>query len=309
LKELLMALTTTRAKRASLGIGISLLVATAARCAPASRCFLWEASAGKGTVYLLGSIHVGDKSLYPMDPTIKKAFKKADTLVLEVHVTPETEMQSALLAMKKGMYPAGQTLEDNLEKETLCQLRQYLKEQGLSLAMFNSMRPWLLGITLVMREYMQLGLNPKQGIDAHFTARAGERRVLELESVEKQLNILSSGSKEVQDLVLREMLDQIDEAEELMKRLMDAWKTGDADTVDRVLKENMSEDPRMVDMHKKLIDNRNVEMAAKIQEYLETDGTYFVIVGSGHIVGAEGIVQLLKNKKVKVRQLDKTGKT
>ncbi len=304
-----MARTTARAKRVGLGIGVSFLVATAARCAPDSRCFLWEANAGKATVYLLGSIHVGDDSLYPMDPTIEEAFKKADTLVLEVHVTPEAEMRSALLAMQKGMYPAGQTLDGNLEKKTLCQLKQYLEEQGLSLAMFNTMRPWLLGVTLVMREYMRLGLNPKQGIDAHFTARAGKRRVLELESVEKQLEILSSGGKEVQDLVLREMLDQIGDADKLMKRLLDAWKAGDADTVDKVLKENMSDDPRMVDMHKKLIDNRNVEMAAKIREYLGTDGTYFVVVGSGHVVGKAGIVQLLKDKEVEIKQLDKTGKT
>ncbi len=298
-----------RVRRAGLGLGILLLVAAVANAAPASRCFLWEASSGKGTVYLLGSIHVGNKSLYPMDATIREAFKKADTLVLEVHLTPEVQMQSALLAMQKGTYPAGQTLRDNLEKETLDKLNAYMKTQGLSLDMYNTMRPWLLGITLTMLEYMRLGFNPKQGIDMHFTARAGDRRILQLETVEKQLNILSSGCKEVQDVMLREVLDQVDDARTLMRGMLSAWKSGDADAMDKLLRENMSDDPRMEEMHKKLLDNRNAEMTSKIAEYLQTDGTYFVIVGSGHVVGKKGIVQLLKDREVKVRQLEKTGKT
>jgi len=184
-----------------------------------------------------------------------------------------------------------------------------MKTQGLSLDMYNTMRPWLLGITLTMLEYMRLGFNPKQGIDMHFTARAGDRRILQLETVEKQLNILSSGCKEVQDVMLREVLDQVDDARTLMRGMLSAWKSGDADAMDKLLRENMSDDPRMEEMHKKLLDNRNAEMTSKIAEYLQTDGTYFVIVGSGHVVGKKGIVQLLKDREVKVRQLEKTGKT
>lgn len=295
-------------KRVGFGLGASLLFAATVGAAPAKRCFLWEAQAGKGKVYLLGSIHVGNNSLYPLDPTISRAFDEADTLVLEVHLTPEVEMQSAALAMQKGLYPAGQTLRESLTKETLTKLTAYMKTQGLSVDLFNTMRPWLLGVTLVMREYMRLGFNPKQGIDAHFTARAGDRTVLQLETATKQLDILSSGDAKVQDLALREMLDQIGDAEKLMNRLMQAWKTGDAEAVDNVLKENMSDEAGLKELHKRLLDDRNVEMAAKIQGFLDTDKTYFVIVGSAHIVGKQGIVQLLKDKKVRIRQLDKTGK-
>jgi uncharacterized protein YbaP (TraB family) len=45
-------------------------------------------------------------------------------------------------------------------------------------------------------------------------------------------------------------------------------------------------------------------MAKKIEEYLDIEGTFFIIVGAGHLVGEDGIVNLLINKnKYKIKQL------
>ncbi len=37
-------------------------------------------------------------------------------------------------------------------------------------------------------------------------------------------------------------------------------------------------------------------MASKIEDYLKTKETYFVIVGAGHLVGNQGIIEILKGK-------------
>jgi hypothetical protein len=44
-------------------------------------------------------------------------------------------------------------------------------------------------------------------------------------------------------------------------------------------------------------------MTSKIQGYLNSGGTYFVIVGSGHLIGERGVVELLKAKGYEVEQL------
>jgi uncharacterized protein YbaP (TraB family) len=54
---------------------------------------------------------------------------------------------------------------------------------------------------------------------------------------------------------------------------------------------------------KRLLTDRNYKMAGKIEQYLTTDNTYFVVVGAGHLVGDEGIVRLLQTKGYKTRQL------
>ena len=52
-------------------------------------------------------------------------------------------------------------------------------------------------------------------------------------------------------------------------------------------------------MYAKLFTDRNKAMTKKIVGFLKTEGTYFVIVGAGHLVGEDGIVELLKAKKFK----------
>ena len=41
-------------------------------------------------------------------------------------------------------------------------------------------------------------------------------------------------------------------------------------------------------------------MTDKVKKYLLDNENYFVVVGSGHLVGDRGIVALLKNDKYKV---------
>src|SRR5688572_2722813 len=49
-----------------------------------SRGIFYEVRGGAATLFLLGSVHVGKRQFYPLDPPIEAAFKSADTLVLEV---------------------------------------------------------------------------------------------------------------------------------------------------------------------------------------------------------------------------------
>ncbi len=44
-------------------------------------------------------------------------------------------------------------------------------------------------------------------------------------------------------------------------------------------------------------------MASKIEDYLNAKEIYFVIVGAGHLVGNQGIIEILKRKGFVVEQL------
>ncbi|RJQ38322.1 MAG: hypothetical protein C4550_06760 [Nitrospiraceae bacterium] len=44
-------------------------------------------------------------------------------------------------------------------------------------------------------------------------------------------------------------------------------------------------------------------MTLKIEEFLKTKETYFVVVGAGHLVGNKGIIELLKRKGYPVEQI------
>jgi hypothetical protein len=56
----------------------------------------------------------------------------------------------------------------------------------------------------------------------------------------------------------------------------------------------------------KLLDDRNVKMAEKIDGYLKEKGPTFVCVGAAHLVGEKGLVKLLTAKGYKVEQVKHT---
>ena len=59
----------------------------------------------------------------------------------------------------------------------------------------------------------------------------------------------------------------------------------------------------MSSVYEKLIYERNRRMVSKIQDFLGTGDTYFIVVGAGHLVGSEGIIRLLEKRGYRVEQL------
>lgn len=271
------------------------------------KCFLWKVGSDTASVYLLGSIHMSSEKMYPLCSVIEDAYGESDVLVVELDMSEGKRALAAVLMLQKGTYPGEKTIEDNLSAESVERLSAHLKTRGMSLAMVNKMKPWYLGLILVMGEYMRLGYDPGMGLDLYFIGRAAaqKKKILELESVAEQIAVLGGGSKEEQELSLLETLEQLPNAAVAMEKMIDAWTAGDADGMNRILRENLSKNPALEPFRKRLLDDRNVTMADAIEGYLKTAGTYFVVVGGGHFVGEKGIVKLLRERNHSVEQLEK----
>ena len=64
--------------------------------------------------------------------------------------------------------------------------------------------------------------------------------------------------------------------------------------MEKFLTESTRDAPELQTVYRKLVDERNVTMAKKVDAYLKTQDTYFIVVGSAHLVGENGILNLLK---------------
>ncbi|MDD4194832.1 MAG: TraB/GumN family protein [Syntrophorhabdaceae bacterium] len=56
-------------------------------------------------------------------------------------------------------------------------------------------------------------------------------------------------------------------------------------------------------VYKKIMTDRNRNMTKRISTYLKSGGRVFVVVGAGHMVGDEGIIELLRKEGYRVDQL------
>ncbi len=141
------------------------------------------------------------KENYPLNRKIDDAFDKSDVLVVEANVNDVSQIDLQKL-MEKALYQDGDTLERHLSPETY----ELIKKEwalGIPLELIQQQKPWFLASTLTALQLAKLGFDPNYGIDKYFLSKAqGRKKILELESLDYQINLLSGLSDNDQELFL-----------------------------------------------------------------------------------------------------------
>jgi uncharacterized protein YbaP (TraB family) len=268
--------------------------AQAAAPAAPSRPFLWTVASPTATVHLLGSIHLATPDIYPLDPRIEAAFQAAGTLVLELPLDPATQVRAAARLAEAGTYSAGDTIELHLDRALLEALQERLRRSGVAFSTVRSQRPWFLALTLSLGEMQRLGFRPELGVDLHLAARAQGKRILGLETVDEQVALFAGMSDALQAQMLQDSLEHLEEVGELLQGTLTCWRAGDAEGMYELLMAPMRRE--FPGIYQRLVAGRNRRMAAAIEGYLRGRGVTFVVVGSGHLGGPDGILSLLRAK-------------
>ena len=278
------------------------------------RTFAWEISSAEdssslNTLYMMGSIHFADASFYPLRKEIEDAFTHSNHLVVELDVNKISHAEYNQIVSENGLLEKGRSIEDTLSKETWLQLRQRLKSLNISYDAVKNYKPGILVLMLAATQVAQLGFDAGLGIDVYFLKKAAQRKdmqIVELETLRQQLSLfidIPDG-----ELLLRESLYSMDEAELMMADMVRFWKHGDAIKMNELLFEDALNDyPSFGKIYDSLFYERNRKMVTKIDDMLKhrsaTKQTSFVVVGSGHLIGDKGIVKLLQEKGYRVKRL------
>ena len=260
--------------------------------------YLWRYTSPGATVFLAGSVHFLKESLYPLPEPFEAAFNQADTLVVEVDLAAlaPAELQSRTIAA--GRLPRGQTLATVLCPELYERLSARLAGDGMDIVLFESLKPALVMNQLAVFGLMALGYSPQFGLEQYFTARKGNRPVLELESIDAQLDLLFGQSMPMQVQLLEDTLDQEAQLEPLLAGMLRAWLTGADDEFLALFEQQSGTSELAREFNRMLLDDRNAGMAESIAGYLDGTGTYFVLVGAAHFIGEKGIVNLLAQQGI-----------
>ena len=264
---------------------------------------VWKIGKGQAQVVLLGSVHLAFADIYPLRPAIEDAFASADKLVVEVDVGGPNALALHQMLLQRGTLPAGQSLPDQLSPPVWEALQTYLRSRGLPLEGFVRLHPALVVTTLSTMRLMELGMRPELGIDQHFLDVARDRKpILELETAQQQFDLLLDFPDP--NFLVEQTLVQLDEIDLYLRPIYEAWKAGDAERLNQLLLEDeLAREPRFQLIIEAMFDRRNEAMSQQIESYLEGVGSYFVVVGAGHLVGDHGIVSLLRKRCFKVERL------
>lgn len=282
-------------------LAVALALVAHVQAAPA-RNFLWKATSKSGGVlYLVGSVHLLAKDSYPLSPALEAAFKDSDLLVEEADLG-EMGANAQMTFLSRGMLPSTTSLDKVLSPATYALLTKRVAAVGIPIEPLKLLKPWMVAQMLEVMEWQKAGFDPELGLDKYFydQAQSAGKKVEGLETLEFQVSLFDSMTMAEQDHLLSETLKEIDTEQANMSRLMDAWKAGDAPTVERIVLSALRQEPQL---YQRLLVDRNKAWVPKLEALFARKGRAFVVVGAAHLVGPDGLIAMLRAKGYSVDQL------
>ncbi len=265
------------------------------------KSFIWSFESGDNTVYLLGSIHVLNHESYPLPAEVENIYNCCRNVVFETDLDSMNDSSLQQKILRRGMYPEGQSLSGNISTDTYELLKKRLEISGLSILQFDRFRPWMVALTLTGTEMIRLGFDPELGVDRRFfnMARKDRKELIFLESNEFQINLFAGLSRTRQEALLKQILVEIKIIESMFADMVNAWKKGDVERLDSIMKESFTGFP---DLYNRLIVKRNRRWVSKILNMTRQKGDLLVVIGAAHLVGENSVADLLRKKGYKVKQ-------
>ena len=270
--------------------------------AAAARDFLWKVSGTTGSLYLVGSVHLLTKDFYPLSPTLESAFKESDLLVEEADLAEMLSPAAQMQMLARGMLPANTSLEAVVSPATFELVVTRAKELALPVEPLKRFKPWSLALMLSQLQWQKAGFDGELGLDRHFydQARADGKQVQGFETVEFQISRLDGIAVDQQERILAETLKNLDSELSNLTTLVQAWKAGDAATVERIVLADVTQEPVL---YQRLLVERNQTWMPEIEKFFARARPAFVVVGAAHLVGPDGLIALLSAKGYRVEQL------
>lgn len=266
------------------------------RATVASSC-VWKVTGPNGGVlYLGGSVHALRSSDYPLAVAYNRAFGASSRLVFEDD--PKESAQAAKEFFRAGTYPKGDNLRNHVDPRTYDYIRRFFALVNVSEDKFSKYRPWLLNVLLSSpsSEHWQLG------VERYLARRAGanSKPVSGLESAKEHNAVfVDLTDREAEALLLILFINASHEGSS-GANIIGSWRRGDADALSRTLQESFRDFPSL---GRRIVDLRNRDWLPKIEGYLRSGQTYFVVVGAGHMGGPNGLLALLRARGCKIEQL------
>lgn len=254
---------------------------------------LYEVSGNglKKPSYLFGTFHLLNSDFLNDMPKVAESFNKAKGLVVEVDLQP-----TDVLVVQQSMLMDGKKLSELFTKEELDKLDGKLTEvMGFGIALFDNMKP--AAIATVLAAAMPADVKAKiekykgTAMDMYFIneARAKNKTVTGLESLQEQVDILVGKPIDEQVVDLKKYIGKIDEADTVTSKIVDLYFAQDLAGLWAVSADNKE----FIGDMKRLLDDRNNAWMKKLPALMK-EKSQFIAVGALHLAGPVGLVYQLR---------------
>ncbi|BEE10432.1 MULTISPECIES: TraB/GumN family protein [Aeromonas] len=264
----------------------------------------YRVSKGDQQHWLLGSIHAGKPSLYPLPDPIERAWLQSRALVLEVDLTHISQQQWQEMGAITRLVD-GKTLKEHIPLDLYRRTIIAAGQNGLTENMLAPLRPWFAAITLTQAALERTDFRSALGVDQHFAKQAtdGGKPIIGFETLLEQLGYLASVGDN-QTLMLESTLDELPELERGFGEVMKAWEEGDEATLINLLKSEMAPPKLQAWLEQTLLAERNHNW---LKKWSTLPNESFIVVGALHLYGDQGLLALLEQQGWRITPLTEPG--
>jgi uncharacterized protein YbaP (TraB family) len=264
---------------------------------------LWKVQGHTSVTYIGGTCHVLRKTDYPLPEEFVKAYEDSDIIVFETKIDELNRPETQEMIIKKGCYNDNLSLDKVLSPQTYDLLKRYCETSGIPVFSLNKFKPSMVVLTLLGLELQKLGID-QTGVDNYFYHKAttAGKKIEGLESVKEQIEFVLSMGEGSEDDFIDHAIKELKKTRQILNELIAAWKQGDEDKLYKLCLAPMKKE--YPNLYETLIADRNHEWLSKIEHYLQTSQNELILVGVGHLVGADGIIEHLIKSGYKVNKFD-----
>jgi uncharacterized protein YbaP (TraB family) len=266
---------------------------------------LWEVTSLTNKVYLFGTIHAGKLAWYPLPKAVEDAFNDSKELVVEADVTDLDAIEQAGEAMA---YKAPDTLKMHVAAADYARFVKLLPRYKMPESVVVQMKPLMAVSLLVFAEWAHEGYSPDYGVDAYLIkkAKAELKPVVELEGAAAQVKLMDSLSESESRALFGGTVLALESGltGDQIEGMVRAWQVGDPAMLLDVSRRYNDNVPGAAEFENLFVWSRHDAMMKKITAWLDdTRDHRFIAIGALHLVGPRGLVELLKKRGYRVRQV------
>ncbi|MDQ0086228.1 uncharacterized protein YbaP (TraB family) [Variovorax boronicumulans] len=256
------------------------------------RGVLWRIERDGRTSWLYGTIHVGRGDWVRPGPTIQKALTQSDTLALELDLRDEATAR----AMARPADP--ELLARMLSGERARRLERQNSEACVPPGTLSKLQPILQITALAGLAGRADGLYPEFGVDETLavSARNSSKPIVALENAAEQIKVLTGESEAEEAEQVDAALDELESGKlrGQLKELADVWARSDAAKLASYPEWcDCLKTPAEQRLMKRLLDDRNPNLADGIERLHAGGKGVFAAVGALHMIGPQGLPTLM----------------
>lgn len=262
---------------------------------------LFVAHDDDSTIYLFGTVHIRRPGSEWGGAAAQAALAEAEEVWTEMDISDATQQEVQVLVFNRGFAPPDQPLSSLLNEYERKRLREAIARTQLAPAMFERMRPWLAALILSVAPAMQAGYQASAGVDNAVVDGAGDARLRTFETAEQQVNFFVNLSDAAQRAFLLDSIRTANEDIAVNDPAEQAWERGDLAALEALVIEDFRAYPELYEV---LITQRNQVWVETLMRELNGAGVDFVAVGAAHLLGQDGLVELLRARGVAVERVE-----